>query len=72
MIWALLYAILAFIVGVIIGQWTSLRPGPMRRWCVFDRNDPEDNQTIVEAYTKEEAVYRAALEVFDMDVEEAQ
>lgn len=43
-----------------------------RRWCVFDTNDPQQNQTIVEAVTPLEAIGIAGREVFDLDVEEAE
>lgn len=60
-----------YVVGYIIGQSEWVK-GPIKRWCVMDGENPEDNQTIVEARTAEEAMAKGAAEVFGLVVEEAQ
>lgn len=70
-LWALLFGIICFITGVIVGQLAALR-GPIKRWCVFDLENPQENQTIVEARTPDEAMARAAQEVFGLGIEEAE
>lgn len=68
---ALGFAMVAYAVGVKVGQSDWVK-GPVRRWCVMDGENPEDNQTIVEARTAEEAMAKGAAEVFGLIVEEAQ
>jgi hypothetical protein len=58
------------VLGWMIGR-SERDEKPIRRWCVFDPDDPP-HQLIVTARTPDEAVGKAAREVFDLDVEEAQ